>query len=159
MLETSYEQLVSLLEQNADSSSSITVNPAFFNGSCLKIDGNNGVYFVMSGVKHLVPSADTYNSIFASWDKIIEITGKAGKVWEAVVNIIPNGDKITEGAHIIKSKTSAAQYLLTGNKKYLINSLDELKACNFKSCQTYPQIIIDAIPEGEKNAFVPADKP
>ena len=159
MLETSYEQLVSLLEQNAYSSSSITVNPAFFNGSCLKIDGHDEVYFVMSGVKHLVPSVDTYNSIFASWDKIIGYTGKAGKVWEAVVNSIPSGDKITEGAHIIKSKTSASQYLLTNNKKYHINSLDELKACNFKSCQTYPQIIIDAIPEGEKNAFVPADKP
>ena len=89
------------------------------------------------------------------------MTGKAGPVWKAVVDSIPNGDALTSGALLIKSKTSDPVYLLTNNKKYYVNNPDEFNSCNFdlNKISSYPQIVIDAIPEGEKNVFVPADKP
>lgn len=153
MFDTALNELINIIEQNTDAS--ININPDFFNGSCLQVEGHDEVYIVMSGKKRHIPNKDTYNGIFLNWNKIIKITGKAGPIWKAVVDSIPNGDALTSGALLIKSKTSDPVYLLTNNKKYYVNNPAEFNSCNFdwNKISSYPQIVIDAIPEGKKTCL------
>ena len=108
----------------------------------------------MSGRKCCIPNMDTLNGIFASRD-IHDGTSLVGSLWTQLVDQMPAGPDITDGAQLIKADNSAAVFLLTNRRKYGITSEEQFEECNFgwKKIHTYPAIVIDAIPDGGNDAF------
>lgn len=144
--------------EKADVSAKIDINPNWFNGSCIKIKNEAPVYLVMNGVKKHIPNPDTYNNLFKDWNQIND-GGNLGAIWSKIVDSIPTGEPITNGAILIKADNSDPIYLLTNKKKYWISNPKQFSDCNFKSdgVKKYPAIVVDAISSGENDVFKPTE--
>lgn len=140
-----------------DMSATIDIDPNWFNGSCIKTKDNDAVYLVMDGKKKHVPNPDTYNNLFKNWNQIND-GGKLEKIWNKIVDSIPTGEAITDGAILIKDESDPV-YLLTNKKKYWITDPDQFNNCNFdwNKIKKYPTIVIDAIERGENDVFKPTE--
>jgi hypothetical protein len=98
------------------------------------------VYVVMNGQLHGLPSPDTYNSIFSTWENI--------EVNDYLVNNIPYGENISVGAVIVRGGLTPESYLVTQGKKCQILPGVE-KKYSFNSPTVVPQILVNSIPSGD----------
>ncbi len=151
-----FEEFAKKIEA-AGTSSSIDFDPNIFNGSRIKTKDKDAIYLVMKGEKRYIPNPKTYTNLFKNDDGLLN-GGGIGALWNKIVDTIPTGEAITDGAILIKSENSDPIYLLTNNKKYWITDPQQYSDCNFKpgGQKTYPAVVIDAIPKGENDAFKPA---
>ena len=99
------------------------------------------VYVVMNGQLHGIPSLDTYNSIFSTWENL--------EVNDYLVNNIPYGENISEGAVIVRGGLTMEWYLVTQGKKHHIVSPEVVKKYSFNSPVVVPQILVNSIPTGD----------
>ncbi|WP_417084116.1 hypothetical protein [Evtepia gabavorous] len=150
-----FERTVKKSADQIGASATIDVNFSDYNGWCIKTEKSDAVYFVMGGEKRYIPNMDTLNGLF-SGQNIHDGTSLVGSLWTRLVEAMPSGDDITDGAQLIQSVDSDTVFLLTNGKKYGITSPQQFEACNFgwKKIHKYPAIIIDAIPNGGNDAFL-----
>jgi len=153
-----FEALMERMTAATTSSITIDVDPNWFNGSCIRASDQVNIYLVMKGEKRYIPNTSTYNNIFKDVSNVLD-GGKYGPIWNKVVDSIPKGEDITNGAILIKADNSNPIYLLTNNKKYYITDPKQYADCNFKpgGQKTYPAVVIDAMPRGEDNVFKPTE--
>ena len=141
---------IQTLEKLAAASAAGAVDPSVCNGA-LFIQGT-AVYFVLDGKACHVPNPETYKNLFRSWDVIggKNIPDNLKPLWDAMINQIPKGDEMTDGALLIKGDGSDAVYLLTNKTKYWISSPSVFDYCAFewKKVKLLPLVVVDAIPAG-----------
>lgn len=154
MGQQTFENTVRKVAERTAASASITIDFNDYNGWCIKTASSDNIYLVMNGEKRLIPNMGTFNGIFAS-SNIHDGTSLIGSLWTRLVNEMPTGDNITDGAQLIKSDDSAAVFLLTSGRKYGITSPEQFNSCNFdwKKIHSYPAIVVNAIPAGGNTAF------
>ncbi len=155
MDQQAFENAIRKAAERTASSATIVVDFNNYNGWCIQTDASDTVYLVMMGEKRRIPNEDIFKGLFASC-KIQNGTSLVGSLWTQLVDEMPSGGDITDGAQLIKSTDSDAVFLLTNGKKYGITSSEQFEGCNFswKKIHVYPPIIINAIPDGGNDAFL-----
>ena len=112
------------------------------NGKRVKSPVHPAVYFVWNGgYKCWIPNPHTYNSIFRSWDGILEIDPDE-------LAAIASGPTLTNGALMARPEGFAPVYLLTNYTKNWVTAPRVMDYCNFKWPPTLPPIIFEFIPNG-----------
>lgn len=84
MFDTALNELINIIEQNTDAS--ININPDFFNGSCLQVEGHDEVYLLTNNKKYYVNNPAEFNSCNFDWNKISSYP-------QIVIDAIPEGKK------------------------------------------------------------------
>lgn len=109
-----------------------------------RVKGSDGpaIYLVLNGQLRWVPDPTTYTNLFMDWNGVV--------VSDYLVNSIPKGPQLTSGAVLVKSPSSAPQYLVTNGQKLWIPNPDVVKKFYFNSAKlvSLPQVVVDAIPQG-----------
>lgn len=155
-------EIKALLEKNNISASGLKLNSVsadipmkFFNGCCLRKNGDDKIYLVMNAKKCYIPTASTFFNLFNDDHHVLHADGTAGQMLDFIIDEMETGESITEGSLLIRPISDAPVYLLTNNKKYWITSQEQFDACHFSwdKVKEYPHIIIDAIPSGNNDAF------
>lgn len=138
-----------------EKSISVDIPMGLFNGSCLKKENNDEIFLVMDGKKSWIPNMETFKNLFDNTENVLCASGYLGLLLDLIIDKMENANDITNGAQLIKSDASDAVFLLTDNKKFGITSAEQFNTCHFSwsKIKTYPQIIVDAIPNGGNNSF------
>ena len=111
-------------------------------GKRIKPANSNNFYFVwQGGYKCWIPDSITYESLFASWDRIEVIAPDE-------IVLITDGSPITSEALLARANNSALVYLVTNGTKNLVSSPSVMSYCHFNWPPVYPTPLVDFIPTG-----------
>ncbi|PQO35827.1 hypothetical protein C5Y96_09265 [Blastopirellula marina] len=110
------------------------------NGVRVKLPNQPHIYLIDEGKKRHIPDPPTYNSLFRSWEGIVE---------DLDVNDIETGTTITPGSVIATGDATPHVYLIDGRSKRHIVSPAVMDKYHFRwPTQPVPQAVIDGIPTG-----------
>jgi len=115
MDQQAFENAIRKAAERTASSATIVVDFNNYNGWCIQTDASDTVYLVMMGEKRRIPNENTFKGLFASC-KIQNGTSLVGSLWTQLMDEMPSGGDITDGAQLIKSTDSDAVFLLTNGK-------------------------------------------
>lgn len=103
-----------------------------------------GVYLVWDGQLRGVPNEATYNNLFINWDNI--------KTDEYVINNMPEGEPLSDGAVLAKGSRRSLAFLVTNGQKHPIFERQTFEQFYFagNKIQNVSQVIIDYVPNGNE---------
>lgn len=129
-------------EQTAQAAYSNTTDWTKYDGERITAStGASGVYLVMAGQLHHIPDPFTYNRVFQNWSDI--------QVNDYLMDNVPMGAPLAEGAAVVIGSSDPAQYLLNGSIKQWIVSLQQKAQFNFLSNpMVVDQYVLNAVPVG-----------
>ena len=97
MDQQAFENAIRKAAERTASSATIVVDFNNYNGWCIQTDASDTVYLVMMGEKRRIPNENTFKGLFASC-KIQNGTSLVGSLWTQLVDEMPSGGDITDGA-------------------------------------------------------------
>jgi hypothetical protein len=135
------EDVKILDEQSAKAAYSDATDWTKYDGQRITSSTGGGIYLIMAGSLHLIPDPFTYNRIFQNWSGI--------QVNDYLMDNVPMGSPLGEGAAVVIGNGNSAQYLLNGAAKQWIISLEQKAQFNFlNSPMVVDQFVLNAIPVG-----------
>lgn len=115
-------------------------------GSKVRVAGRTPIYIVdQLGYRRLIPFPLTFMNLFKD-ESVFR-----GVVVASSVADIPEGPALDEGALLVRGRCSERIYLLNQGRKHSISGQAVMDKYDFdeRSVVVVPQILIDAVPEGE----------
>ena len=115
-------------------------------GSKVRVAGRTPIYVIdRLGYRRLIPFPLTFMNLFKD-ESVFQ-----GVVVASSVADIPEGPALDEGALLVRGRCSERIYLLDQGRKCPISSQAIMDKYDFdeESVVVVPQILIDAVPEGE----------